>query len=201
MKAMELLYEILGLIVLIIFIKLTIEMIKSIIKIIIKTKNNIKSINKIKVKNNAKDIYNTNNEINSDYIRKENFPYRKKYLLTKNELEFYKCLKIIADELNLCVLSKIRLADLIEIYGHKNNSEYFKYFGKIKAKHIDFALAKKENLEIILLIELDDFSHNRQDRKSRDEFINEVCKQCNYKILHTQDNILLKEKIISKICE
>ncbi len=198
---MELLYEILGLIVLIIFIKLTIEMIKSIIKIIIKTKNNIKSINKIKVKNNAKDIYNTNNEINSDYIRKENFPYRKKYLLTKNELEFYKCLKIIADELNLCVLSKIRLADLIEIYGHKNNSEYFKYFGKIKAKHIDFALAKKENLEIILLIELDDFSHNRQDRKSRDEFINEVCKQCNYKILHTQDNILLKEKIISKICE
>lgn len=198
---MELLYEILGLIVLIIFIKLTIEMIKSIIKIIIKTKNNIKSINKIKVKNNAKDIYNTNNEINSDYIRKENFPYRKKYLLTKNELKFYKCLKIIADELNLCVLSKIRLADLIEIYGHKNNSEYFKYFGKIKAKHIDFALAKKENLEIILLIELDDFSHNRQDRKSRDEFINEVCKQCNYKILHTQDNILLKEKIISKICE
>lgn len=201
MKAMELLYEILGLIVLIIFIKLTIEMIKSIIKIIIKTKNNIKSINKIKVKNNAKDIYNTNNEINSDYIRKENFPYRKKYLLTKNELEFYKCLKIIADELNLCVLSKIRLADLIEIYGHKNNSEYFKYFGKIKAKHIDFALAKKENLEIILLIELDDFSHNRQDRKLRDEFIDEICKQCNYKILHTQDNILLKEKIISKICE
>lgn len=198
---MELLYEILGLIVLIIFIKLTIEMIKSIIKIIIKTKNNIKSINKIKVKNNAKDIYNTNNEINSDYIRKENFPYRKKYLLTKNELEFYKCLKIIADELNLCVLSKIRLADLIEIYGHKNNSEYFKYFGKIKAKHIDFALAKKENLEIILLIELDDFSHNRQDRKLRDEFIDEICKQCNYKILHTQDNILLKEKIISKICE
>lgn len=198
---MELLYEILGLIVLIIFIKLTIEMIKSIIKIIIKTKNNIKSINKIKVKNNAKDIYNTNNEINSDYIRKENFPYRKKYLLTKNELEFYKCLKIIADELNLCVLSKIRLADLIEIYGYKNNSEYFKYFGKIKAKHIDFALAKKENLEIILLIELDDFSHNRQDRKLRDEFIDEICKQCNYKILHTQDNILLKEKIISKICE
>ena len=198
---MELLYEILGLIVLIIFIKLTIEMIKSIIKIIIKTKNNIKSINKIKVKNNAKDIYNTNNEINSDYIRKENFPYRKKYLLTKNELEFYKCLNIIADELNLCVLSKIRLADLIEIYGHNNNSEYFIYFGKIKAKHIDFALAKKENLEIILLIELDDFSHNMQDRKSRDEIINEVCKQCNYKILHTQDNILLKEKIISKICE
>lgn len=198
---MELLYEILGLIVLIIFIKLTIEMIKSIIKIIIKTKNNIKSINKIKVKNNAKDIYNTNNEINSDYIRKENFPYRKKYLLTKKELEFYKCLKIIADELNLCVLSKIRLADLIEIYGHKNNSEYFKYFGKIKAKHIDFALAKNENLEIILLIELDDFSHNRQDRKLRDEFIDKICKQCNYKILHTQDNILLKEKIISKICE
>lgn len=198
---MELLYKILGLIVLIIFIKLTIEMIKSIIKIIIKTKNNIKSINKIKVKDNAKDIYNTNNEINRDYIRKENFPYRKKYLLTKNELEFYKCLKIIADELNLCVLSKIRLADLIEIYGHKNNSEYFKYFGKIKAKHIDFALAKKENLEIILLIELDDFSHNRQDRKLRDEFIDKICKQCNYKILHTQDNILLKEKIISKICE
>lgn len=180
---MDLLYEILGLIIVIIFIKILFEIIKYILK-------------PFKSRDNKKKI----NETNKIYT-KENLPYRRKYLLTKNELEFYKYLKIIADELNLCVLSKIRLADLIEVYSHKNNSEYFKYFGKIKAKHIDFALAKKENLEIILLIELDDFSHNRQDRKSRDKFIDKICKQCNYKILHTQDNILLKEKIISKICE
>lgn len=187
---MELFYEILGLLIIIIFIKIVFEMIKYILKLF---KSNEKRI--------QKNTRNKNIEKNNICIEKIYFTYRKKYLLTKNELNFYKNLKVVADELNLCVLSKIRLADLIEVYGHKNNSEYFKYFGKIKAKHIDFALAKKENLQVILLIELDDFTHNRQDRKLRDTFIDEVCKQCNYKILHIQDDILLKEKITSKILE
>lgn len=40
--------------------------------------------------------------------------YHRRYLLTGNELYFYLQLKPIADKLGLVVLSKIRMADLVE---------------------------------------------------------------------------------------
>lgn len=187
---MELFYAILELIIVVIFIKLIFEMIKCFLRI-------IRSSNK----KNEKYKKTKNTKTKKICVEEERFPYRKKYLLTKNELDFYNSLKIIANELDLCILSKIRLADLIEIYGCKDNSEYYKYFGKIKAKHIDFALANKENLNVVLLIEVDDLTHNREDRKLRDIFIDEVCKKCNYKILHIQNKELLREKIRNKIFE
>lgn len=45
----------------------------------------------------------------------EKLPYRKKYLLTKNEYGFYKNLKEIADKYGYAVLAKIRFADLVEV--------------------------------------------------------------------------------------
>ena len=38
----------------------------------------------------------------------EKIPYRRKYLLTKNELYFYKQLKLIADTYGYTIISKIR---------------------------------------------------------------------------------------------
>ncbi len=185
---MDYLYKILGLIILAIIIMIAIKFVMAILNMF-----KIISRKKVNIKNNK-----------NDYIVKEminNLPYRKKYLLTNYEMQFYKNLKIIADELNLLVLSKIRFADLVEVYGYKNNSEFYQYFGKIKAKHIDFALAEPENLNIVLLIEYDDSSHKREDRKVRDKFIDNVCKKCGYKILHIENNTLLKEKVINKILE
>ena len=101
----------------------------------------------------------------------ERLPYRKKYLLTKNEYWFYKNLKEIADKYGYAILAKIRFADLVEVNDEAGKSEYMKYFGKIKAKHIDFILCKKENLYPELLIELNDNSHKKEDRIKRDEFV------------------------------
>lgn len=129
------------------------------------------------------------------------YKYKKKYLLTKNEWIFYKSLKPIADKYNLIVLSKIRLADLVEVdEALKNNkNEYYRYFNMIKAKHIDFALAVPKNMKVVLLIELDDMSHNNQ--KYRDIFINNICNKCGYKLLRTDNDVLLDEKIKKKIIE
>lgn len=135
-------------------------------------------------------------EIDEKQVNTENIPYKKKLLLTKNEWQFYKELKPIADELNLTVLSKIRLADLIEVDNTKiNKKDYQKYFNRINRKHIDFALAKKENLRIELIIELDDNSHN-QEQNERDEFVNKVLEKTGYKVLRTRGTGELKEKII-----
>lgn len=113
----------------------------------------------------------------------EKLPYRKKYLLTKNEYGFYKNLKEIADKYGYTVLAKIRFADLVEVNGEAGKSEYMKYFGKIKAKHIDFILCKKENLYPELLIELNDNSHKKEDRIKRDEFVKKIADKVGYKMI------------------
>lgn len=120
-------------------------------------------------------------------------PYRKKLLLTKNEWYFYKSLKPVADELGYTVLAKIRMADLVEV-SVKEQKDYLKYFNKINKKHIDFALAKPDNLQIELLIELDDGSHESK-QKDRDTFVEAVYNKTGYKLLRTKGTAELKEKI------
>lgn len=120
-------------------------------------------------------------------------PYKKRYLLTKNEWAFYKSLKPVADELGYTVLSKIRVADLVEVTV-KDKSAHAKYFNKINKKHVDFALAKPENLEIVLLIELDDNSHN-EEQIYRDTFVETLYKKTGYKLLRTRGSGELKENI------
>lgn len=141
---------------------------------------------------------------NETQIEKKKFEYKykKKYLLTKNEWYFYKSLKPIADKLDLIVLSKIRLADLVDVdVNYNNKEEYLRYFNLIKAKHIDFALAIPSNMKIILLIELDDMSHVDSKRKYSDLFVNNICKKCGYKIIRTDNDILLEDKIKRKITD
>lgn len=132
-------------------------------------------------------------QINETQEKEIIMPYRKRYLLTKNEWSFYKNLKPVADELGYTVLAKIRVADLVEVTA-KDRSEWQKYFNKISKKHIDFILAKPENLQIVLLIELDDNSHNEAQKK-RDDFIDELYKQTGYKFLRTRGTGELKEQI------
>lgn len=122
--------------------------------------------------------------------------YAKKELLTSNEQFFYNDLKSVAKDLKLYVLAKIRLADLIDIVNSKNNREYYSLFGKIKSKHIDFALAD-EDLKIKLIIELDDKSHLKKSAIKRDKFKDEVLTKCGYKILRTTNSNDLKAKIQS----
>lgn len=126
----------------------------------------------------------------------QTYPYTKKLLLTKNEWAFYKQLKIIADEMNLCVLAKIRLADLVDI-KETNNSDRQKYLNKISRKHIDFALVRPENLQIILLIELDDNSHKNQIE--RDIFVEELCQKVGYRLFRTHGTAELKENVIKAL--
>lgn len=95
-------------------------------------------------------------------------------ILTNRELEFYKKLKPAADELNLVICPKVRLADIVSV--QKGEKERNKYFNKIQAKHIDFVLCDSD-MKFKVLVELDDSTHNRADRRQSDEFKNELFKQ------------------------
>ena len=110
--------------------------------------------------------------------------YNAKTILTDREYEFYKKLKPLADEYGLSIFTKVRLADLIEPKPKAENPYWMECFNKIKAKHIDFALADDETA-IVALIELDDTSHSRPDRIERDDFVNAVLENTGYTLLRT----------------
>lgn len=113
-------------------------------------------------------------------------PYRKKqYIFTKNEYACYRNLQPIAEELGLIIYPKIRLADIVEV--EKGTKEYMKWFNRISSKHIDFLMVDKDNIQIKYALELDDSSHEKESRKQRDEFVNNVCKKCGIKIIHTKN--------------
>lgn len=111
---------------------------------------------------------NNTNYNNDSYERKE-------YLMTKNELKFYKQLKKITDKLELTIFAQVSLYQVIR---NKN----FKDFNKIKSKSIDFVITEN-NGKIKMCIELDDKSHNKNNRIERDNFINEIFNQANIKLL------------------
>lgn len=125
----------------------------------------------------------------------EKIPYIRKNLMTKNEWSFYKQLKPIADELKLSILCKTRVADLIDIEKGLSKSEWQTAFNRINKKHIDFILCKPENLYPVLLIELDDNTHDTDKGKKRDEFVEKVLEKAGYKLFRTRGTANLKEQI------
>ena len=181
-------------IVIIVFGSFIIEYIVLNMKYLVLTKKEKNTINK--QHNNYQDTYKQEQHIENTY-EIEIYPYIKKNLLTQNEYYFYNRLREITEPLNLQILAKIRLADLIEVNKNQAGSNWMKYFAKIKAKHIDFAIADK--MKIIALLELDDSSHNKIDRKERDSFVNNALLKAGYTVIRTNGNIdIVKKALIDK---
>lgn len=108
--------------------------------------------------------------------------YRKKDILTWNEKNFYDKIKKEVYRRGFHIITKIRLADLIEPTSIDKTNEWYKQFGKIKSKHIDFAIIN-DNMDILFLIELDDKTHTYSNRAERDEFVNISLVNAGYMLL------------------
>ena len=108
--------------------------------------------------------------------------YKKRWLLSYNEKDAFKKLQSAANEVGYTVFSKVRLLDLLEPVSGKN---YRSYFYKVQAKHVDFVLLD-EKLVARCIVELDDNSHDAEDRKARDAFVDEVVTSVGYQIIHTR---------------
>ena len=109
--------------------------------------------------------------------------YQAKYLLTKNEWSQYKQLKKIADIKGYVIGPKVRLFDIIE--PKKGHEKYKTLMYKIQSKHVDFVICDKD-LRIKAVIELDDSSHEKADRKERDAFVDLILRSVGYRVIHTR---------------
>lgn len=112
-----------------------------------------------------------------------NLSYRSRPLFSPNEKNAYHKIKSMTDEKGLILFAKVRLFDLLEPEPDTPNYKGAKW--KIQAKHVDFVICNQQ-LDVMGIIELDDSSHNRKDRKERDQFVDAILKNNGYKILHVR---------------
>ncbi len=101
------------------------------------------------------------------------YPYRvRDDFLSPAEQNFYLVLKSAVSDWAL-ICPKVALGDLF--YAKSNDSsQYRTYTNKIDRKHVDFLLCDPKTVKPLAGIELDDKSHQRNDRQARDEFVEQV---------------------------
>ncbi len=125
-------------------------------------------------------------------------PYeRRGRLITKAEFRFLRALEIAVQD-QWRIFAMVRIADLLKVSSQVKSRQSWQ--NKINCKHIDFVLCDSENLEVVACIELDDSSHNRQDRIERDIFVNQAFASANLPLLRipleqTYEIQALREKI------
>src|SRR5688572_15433710 len=95
-------------------------------------------------------------------------PYRANAsLLSPGECAFFRALSEAVGQ-RYAISLKTRLADVVHCPRKLWNSPHGR---RISQKHLDFIVYDRSNAEIIAAIELDDRSHDRSDRRERDEFV------------------------------
>lgn len=101
--------------------------------------------------------------------RKPDYPYYSRdTLLSDGELAFFRTLEQAVAPAHL-IAPKVRLGDIV---GCSERDWQRGYGPRISAKHVDFVIADRATTRILAAIELDDASHDRPERRSRDAFLN-----------------------------
>lgn len=108
-------------------------------------------------------------------------PYKRKdWLFSKAERSFFGVLQQAVSNEHL-IFAKIRVGDLLWL--PKGTEGRQSHWNRIQSKHIDFVLCDHVNIKPLLAIELDDSSHEREDRKQRDAFMEEAFKAAGLPLL------------------
>lgn len=101
------------------------------------------------------------------------------HILSRDEAAFFDTLKVVVGS-KFTTFSKVRLAD---IFATGSGKQYFQALNRITQKHVDYLLCDPETFEPVMGIELDDDSHEQEDRIERDSFVNDLFQRTGLKLL------------------
>jgi hypothetical protein len=114
-------------------------------------------------------------------VEAEPLPYRlRDDFLSVSEISFYHVLSSVIPAQTV-VCPKVRLADVFFVARPNEN---LSYFNRIVQHHIDFLVCESQSIRPLLGIELDDASHKRASRKTRDEFVDAVFDAAGLPLIH-----------------
>lgn len=97
--------------------------------------------------------------------------HKKEMVMTKAEARFFQKLTEVIGE-RFIILPQAHLSVFID---HKIKGQNWKgAFNAINGKSVDFLLAEKDTLKPVVAIELDDWSHKREERIVRDDKVKKI---------------------------
>ena len=115
-----------------------------------------------------------NKQIKKSKIRSNENIYREKTLMTNIEKNFYQKLKALEPKYQ--IIPQVNLGAIIEkISNEKFENELF--------RNIDYGIFSNDFSKVLLLIELNDQTHNLPQRKKRDIKVKEICNKANIPIM------------------
>ena len=109
--------------------------------------------------------------------------YLRKSLFSPAERSFVGVLEGLAYD-GVTIASKVRLADIFGVKKGLERGDRQRALNRISAKHMDFFIIQKTDGRPELGIELDDSSHDEDDRAARDSFVDTVFSSAGLPILH-----------------
>lgn len=121
--------------------------------------------------------------------------YAKKPIMTDSEYAFY--LKLKSLEASYKVVSQLNLASIVTKLT--NNNYYTDLF-----RNIDFAIFTPDYSEVLLLIELNDSTHQRKRRRKRDLKVQNICNAINVPLIkfytkYPNDKEYVIHRVLEKI--
>jgi hypothetical protein len=102
-------------------------------------------------------------------------------LLTNGEQAFLPTLEEAVGN-RFRIAMKVRLADLVPVRGNGSAAQTAR--NQVNPKHVDFVLCTNDRVKPVLVIELDDATHRRPDRQSRDAFVDACLESVGLPIFH-----------------
>ncbi len=101
--------------------------------------------------------------------------YRRKPLLTPWERS---ALQMLAAQIlpGHYICPQVRLADMLSIHA-RNRAGYLQARNRVVAKSVDFVIVELVSGSSVLVVELDDKSHAREDRQEREVLVNAVLRE------------------------
>lgn len=115
----------------------------------------------------------------------EDLPYGlRRSIMSPAERSFFRILEEAVDASQYYIFPQAPLASLV--YVQKGSESYLRHVNRIRSKVVDFVLCSRDSLVPVLVVELDDSSHERDDRKERDAFVDSVMNKVKLPILHVK---------------
>ncbi len=108
-----------------------------------------------------------------------------KPLFTPGEYQFYEVLKDVVGDKAL-IFGQVRVSDIVNPVRGLSSSDRQCALNRIHMKHFDFVLCDKKDSRVLCVIELNDETHKRKDRRERDEFLKHVCDSAGLKLFSTK---------------
>ena len=146
----------------------------------------------IVLKKFSPDIFN-----NEEKVSKSPYNYKKKdFLMSRAEHEFFDILvEVVGNQ--YYVFPQIHLSTILDnkVLGQNWRGA----FRHIDEKSVDFVICDKAYIKPILAIELDDRTHEREDRKGRDGEVERILKESGLSLLRFGNNGSFNKEEIKRL--